>query len=81
MSIARLSSRLQLTIPEEVCQLLNLQAGEAVNLDVEDGRLVVSRRMGDITKAFGLYKATRSASLEEMDEAIARGAVESSGCN
>lgn len=81
MDIARLGSRFQLTIPEEICQQLNLQIGEAVNLDIEDGRLVISRRVGDITKAFDLYKATRSVSLEEMDEAIAKGAVESSGCN
>ncbi len=75
---ATLTSKGQVTVPKEVRERLGLRAGRKVRFSLEDGERVTMEPAGhSISDLFGILgKPPRSATLEEMDEAIARGAVE-----
>ena len=60
----------QVTIPVEIRRLLNLQAGDQVAFIIDNDRIALERRERRIEAAFGLLKAERSVSLEEMEQAI-----------
>ena len=75
---ATLTSKGQVTIPKEVRDELRLRAGHRVRFTVEEGtRAVITpvyRRLSELAGMLG--KPKRSLTLEEMDEAIARAAVD-----
>lgn len=82
MNVLKLGQQGQVTIPVEIRKQLGLKAGDKFDVMVEGEQIVLFRqppRINDITRAFGLYKATHSVSLEEMDEAIARAVLEENG--
>lgn len=82
MNVLTLGQHGQVTIPVEVRRQLDLKAGDKFDVMIEGEQIVLFRqspRINDITKAFGLYKATHSVSLEEMDEAIAQAVLEENG--
>jgi AbrB family looped-hinge helix DNA binding protein len=60
----------QVTIPVEIRRRLHLQAGDQVAFIIDDDRIALERRERRIEVAFGLLKAERSVSLEEMEQAI-----------
>jgi len=68
----------QITIPLEVRERLRLRRGSKVRFVVEDGGRAtiapVETRLSDLVGLLG--KPKRSATLEEMDEAIRKGAVD-----
>lgn len=67
----------QVTIPKEIRENLGVRPGGKLRFSVEeDGRVTVDRwgsRLSDLVGILG--KPKRSATLEEMDEAIRQGAV------
>jgi antitoxin PrlF len=73
---AAITSKGQLTVPKEIRERLNLHAGARVRFSVEDGRVVLTRAGTKLADLFGILgKPPRSATLEEMDQAIRDAAI------
>lgn len=75
---ATLTAQGQVTIPKDVREHLGLHSGQKVTFVLdEDGRVEIARSARRVGELFGILgKPPRSATLEEMEAAIARGAVE-----
>jgi antitoxin PrlF len=74
---ATVTSKGQVTLPKEVRACLRLRAGDKVRFTVDHERIVVERAELSIRDLFGILgKPRRSATLEQMDEAVWRHAVE-----
>jgi antitoxin PrlF len=75
---ATVTSKGQVTVPKEIRQLLGLTAGRKLRFVVEkEGRVAIAAAPYRLSELFGILgKPPRSATLEEMDEAIKQGAVE-----
>lgn len=65
----------QVTIPAAVRKRLGLKRGDEVAFVVENDKVMLQPVEKDIAAIFGIVKATRSVSLQEMDEAVRRRAV------
>jgi antitoxin PrlF len=61
----------QITIPVRIRRQLGIKAGDKVELVEEGGRVYLVRREDRPEAAFGLFKATTAATLEEIEQAIA----------
>lgn len=74
-----MTSKGQTTVPKEIRKQLNLRPGDKVFWHLEDGRIVLRARNRSINDLAGMLhrRGQRPISLEEMDEAIAEGAAES----
>ena len=77
MSEARMTSKGQITVPKAVRVKLNLKAGDRVLFIVEDDGSATIRAVNkSILSLKGvLPPPKRAATLEEIEDAIARGAV------
>jgi antitoxin PrlF len=78
MAIATLTSKGQLTLPIELRNKMNLQAGSKVEfVEVSDGEWRIQAQLGNIRSLKGIldYKGA-TVSLDEMDGAIALGAAQ-----
>lgn len=75
---ATLTSKGQVTIPKAVRERLRLRSGQKVRFILQkDGRVELAPQTHRLSDLFGILgKPPRSVTLEEMDEAIKRGAVE-----
>jgi len=75
---ATVTSKGQITLPKEVRERLRVGTGGKVRFSFEDkDRIVVARAEASIRDLFGILgKPRRSATLEDMDEAIRQHAVE-----
>lgn len=74
---ATMTSKGQVTIPKEVRERLRLRTGQKLRFTLEDGGHVVLTPTGNrLSDLFGVGKPPRSATLEEMDEAVRKRAVE-----
>ena len=74
---ATITSKGQVTVPKKVRDQLHLKAGDKIEFLVdEDGTVRVVPVTAKVTELKGMVpKPRRAVSLEEMDEAIARGAA------
>ena len=70
MYSSSLTSKGQITIPMTLRKQLRLNPGDKVGFLIEDNHIIVFRKQNDITKAFGLSKPKRSASLADIENAI-----------
>lgn len=71
-----ITSKGQATIPKPIREHLHLKPGDRVKFFVHpDGTVVLLPKL-PASALRGMLKATRHASLEEMDEAIATGVSE-----
>jgi len=70
MLTAKLNVKGQITIPRRIRQALGVRNGDEFELIVQDQALVLKPKEPRIEAAFGLYKATHTVSLEEMEDAI-----------
>lgn len=74
---ATITSKGQVTIPQEIRERLRLRSGQKLQFIVEEGNRVavvpVYRRLSELAGI--LPKPKRTVSLEEMDEAIRQAAV------
>jgi len=74
MTVATLTSKGQITIPKDVRDRLHLRAGDRLEFVVaDDGTVTVRRREIDLRSVLPMFKASRHVTIEEMNEAIARG--------
>ena len=78
MSEAKMTTKGQITVPKDIRLKLNLKPGDRVRFVLEaDGRVRLWPAMRDISSVRGILpKPTRTATLEEMEDAIRRHAVE-----
>ena len=76
MPTSKVTSRGQTTIPKPIREALDLQPGDRVEFLVEDGQVVLRRATADITELDGLLDRSDQdpVSIDEMNEAIQRGA-------
>lgn len=72
MYSSRLTGKGQVTLPAKMRKQLSLRQGDAVEFMLEDDRIILRRKEKSIEAAFGLYKARKSVTLEDMDKAIRR---------
>lgn len=74
---ATLTSKGQVTIPKAVRDALHLRTGDRLDFIVEaDGTVRVLPITGSVNRLKGLLpKPARALTLEEMDDAIAKGAA------
>jgi AbrB family looped-hinge helix DNA binding protein len=72
-----MTSKGQITVPKEIRTKLGLKAGDRVRFVVEaDGKVRLWPAKRDISSLRGILpKPARVATIEEMEEAIRRGAV------
>jgi AbrB family looped-hinge helix DNA binding protein len=77
MSEARMTSKGQITVPRGVRLKLNLKPGDRVLFIVEDdGAVRIRAANRDISSLVGILPPPkRTATLEEIEESIQRGAV------
>jgi len=75
---AKMTSKGQITVPKEIRMKLRLNAGDRVRFVVEaDGRVRLWPAKRDVSELRGILpKPKRALSIEEMDAAIRRHAVE-----
>jgi len=78
MSLTRLSTKGQLILPKEVRDRLGLRAGSQLEIEVRDGLIMLRPiQRTTVEDLIGLLPWHKEAkTLEEMDQAIARGAQE-----
>jgi len=71
MSLAKLTSKAQITIPSDVRKDLRVGPGDHLEF-VKDsqGRFIVSAAKTGVRKLKGIVKSDRVVSIEEMDQAI-----------
>jgi antitoxin PrlF len=60
----------QVTIPSDIRRQLGLNPGDKVGFIIEDDHVVLFRKQNNIEAAFGLCKPKRSASLNDIEDAI-----------
>ncbi len=74
MSIATITSKGQVTIPKEIRDRFGLREGDRLEFIAEDdGTIRLRRKTVDLLDVIGFIKPGRHATLDEMQEAIARG--------
>ena len=70
MHASTLSAKGQVTVPSDLRHALDLHPGDQVEFALEGDHVVLRKRGGDIRRAFGVIKAKKSVSLEEMERVI-----------
>jgi AbrB family looped-hinge helix DNA binding protein len=76
MPTSTLTSKGQITLPKEVRDQLRLKAGSKIDFVTNSsGQIVLRPRVSDFRSLRGIVKPKRKrpASIQEMNEAIARG--------
>jgi AbrB family looped-hinge helix DNA binding protein len=76
---ATITSKGQVTVPAKIRAELNLRAGDHLDFQIENGTIKVTpeRKKGTLDDFMNILpKATRSYTVEEMNEAIAEGACD-----
>jgi len=77
MPAAVLTSKGQVTIPKEVRDRLSIRKGNVVDFIPEGRGYRIAARLGSVVDVFGMLpKPPRPATIEEMDNGIALGAME-----
>ncbi len=74
-----LTSKGQITLPVEIRKEMGLKPGDRLefNRNIETGTYEMTRKTGSIQDLFGIVKYDGPpVTIEEMDEAIAQGAVD-----
>ena len=78
MQVSKVTAKGQTTLPKDVRLALGLEAGDKVRYILEDGRVqILNTRHGRELAGMLFRSRYRTVSREEMNEAIAEGAIES----
>lgn len=72
MVTAKLNVKGQITIPRRIRQTLGFQRGDEFELIVQEQALLLKPKAPHDETAFGVYQATHTVSLAEMEQAIRR---------
>lgn len=75
MLTTSLTSKGQVTIPVQLRTALGLNPGDQIDFEQSGDSLILKRHTNNIQACFGLLKADRGVSLEEMDTAKQQGAL------
>jgi AbrB family looped-hinge helix DNA binding protein len=67
---SRLTSKGQVTVPEEIRRALRLRAGDRIEWRTEAGAVVVRRVVTDFRDLVGMLGPARRRSVAEMDAGI-----------
>jgi antitoxin PrlF len=81
MASATITSKGQITLPVRVRKALGVDSGDRIEfVELEKGQFAIVPATRSLEELNGLFKGKRktAATTEEMDEAIAKGAAESS---
>ena len=71
MSVATITSKGQVTIPKDVREALRLKQGDRLEFIVQDDGTVRVRPLTvDVHDLFGILKAERPVTVEEMNQTI-----------
>jgi antitoxin PrlF len=70
MLSSALTTKGQVTIPNQIRRQLKLHPGDKVGFVVEDDHVILFRKINDVRVAFGLYQAKHGVGLEDMEQAI-----------
>ena len=73
MSSLSLTSKGQVTVPVKIRRSLGLNPGDRVKFVEQKGKYFIERDNDDISSIFGMFKAKKSASLEQMETVISAG--------
>lgn len=76
MQTSSITSKGQVTIPAHIRKSLALTVGQKVRFSFKDNVITIIPVEEDISAAFGLLKATKTVSLEQMDRAIIESACD-----
>jgi len=78
MATATVTSKGQVTIPAEIRRKMRLHAGSKIDfIENKAGEMVIRSKTGDISELYGFLRyGGAPLTIEQMDEAIAKGAVE-----
>ncbi len=72
MSLAKLTSKGQITLPKAIRDYLELHSGDKVEFIIDtQGRVIMHSKTIDIKDAFGMIKSKKSASIDDMNKSIA----------
>ncbi len=80
MATATITSKGQITIPVRVRAALGVDSGDRIEfVELEKGQFAIIPATRSLQELNGLFKGRRktAATIDEMDEAIAKGAAES----
>lgn len=72
MSNSSMTVKGQVTIPAALRDKLGLKPGDKVAFVEEAGRVILQRLENRVESAFGLIKSSKSASVDDMERAIAQ---------
>ena len=70
MQTSSITSKGQVTIPVQIRKSLALTEGQKVRFSFKDNVITITPVEEEISAVFGLLKATKTVSLEQMDTAI-----------
>jgi len=70
MQTSSMTTKGQITIPQELRKQLGLHPGDKVGFILEADHLVIFRKENDIEAAFGICKPKHSVSLKEMEAVV-----------
>jgi AbrB family looped-hinge helix DNA binding protein len=74
MSTATVTSKGQVTIPKDVRDALHIRQGTEIDFVLQpDGNVLLRPKTRNLRDMIGILKTTRHATVEEMNEVIARG--------
>ena len=78
MSTGTMTSKGQITVPKDVREAMGLTPGTRVDFHLVGGRWTITTERIQAADLIGILSSKgRSVTVEEMDEAIAKAAVES----
>ena len=78
MSTGTMTSKGQITVPKDVREAMGLTPGTRVDFHLVDGQRTITTERIQAADLIGILSSKgRSVTVEEMDEAIAKVAVES----
>ncbi len=72
MQTSSVTQKGQVTIPASVRKQLGISTGDAVGFEVEGDRVYLRALPNRLEASFGIVKAKRGASLEDIEAAIRR---------
>ena len=76
MQVSSITSKGQVTIPVEIRKSLHLTAGKKVKFSCHGNVVTITPVENDINAVFGLLKANKTVSMEEMEDVIAKAACD-----
>ncbi len=76
MQTSSITSKGQVTIPAQIRKSLALTKGQKVRFDCKGNIITITPVEEDISAVFGLLKASKTVSLEQMEEAIIKSACD-----